>query len=221
MYSAGMAESTDVDQMVSNVTMVENTRSSMQRTIELNYNLLRFQLGVSPETPIILSETLESLTSEINIEALLSQQFDHKQNIDYMLIEGQEQMSSLALKSQKASVLPTLSGFYSYGVNGMGDKIKTQQWFRNSMTGLQLSIPIFASGQRYSQIKKAQINLNKATTTKDMVTEQLLLQEKQLRYNLVNANLQYKSQKDNVEVSKEYMPAWRINTNREWLQALN
>ncbi len=45
MYSAGMAESTDVDQMVSNVTMVENTRSTMQRSIELNYNLLRFQLG--------------------------------------------------------------------------------------------------------------------------------------------------------------------------------
>jgi outer membrane protein TolC len=34
-----------------------------------------------------------------------------------------------------------------------------------------------------------------------MVTDQLLLQEKQLRYNLVNANLQYKSQKDNVDVS--------------------
>lgn len=202
MYAAGMAESTDVDQMVSNVTMVENSRSSMQQAIELNYNLLRFQLGVTPETRITLSETLESLTSQINFEALLSQQFDHKQNIDYMLIEGQEQMSSLALKSQKASVLPTLSGFYTYGVNGMGDKIKTQQWFQNSMTGLQLSIPIFASGQRYSQIKRAQINLNKATTTKDMVTEQLLLQEKQLRYNLVNANLQYKSQKDNVEVSK-------------------
>ena len=202
MYAAGMAESTDVDQMLSNVTMVENSRSSMQQAIELNYNLLRFQLGVTPETRITLSETLESLTSQINLEALLSQQFDHKQNIDYMLVEGQERMSSLALKSQKASVLPTLSGFYSYGVNGMGDKIKTQQWFRNSMTGLQLSIPIFASGQRYSQIKRAQINLNKATTTKDMVSEQLLLQEKQLRYNLVNANLQYKSQKDNVEVSK-------------------
>ena len=202
MYAAGMAESTDVDQMLSNVTMVENSRSSMQQAIELNYNLLRFQLGVTPETRITLSETLESLTSQINLEALLSQQFDHKQNIDYMLVEGQERMSSLALKSQKASVLPTLSGFYSYGVNGMGDKIKTQQWFRNSMTGLQLSIPIFASGQRYSQVKRAQINLNKAATTKDMVSEQLLLQEKQLRYNLVNANLQYKSQKDNVEVSK-------------------
>lgn len=202
MYSAGMAESTDVDQMVSNVTMVENSKSSLQRSIELNYNLLRFQLGVSAETQLILTETLESLTSNINIDALLTQPFDHKQNINYMLIEGQEKITSLTLKSQKASVLPTLSGFYSYGVNGMGDKISTQQWFRNSMTGLQLSIPIFGSGQRYSQIKKAQINLNRAITTKDMITEQLLLQEKQLRYNLVNANLQYKSQKDNVEVSK-------------------
>jgi outer membrane protein TolC len=202
MYSAGMAESTDVDQMVSNVSMVENTRSSLQRSIELNYNLLRFQLGVAPDTRITLTETLNDFTSAIDITTLLSQQFDQKQNLNYILIEGQEKMSSLALKSQKASVLPTLSGFYSYGVNGMGDKIKTQQWFQNSMTGLQLSIPIFASGQRYSQIKKAQINFEKARTTKEMVTEQLLLQEKQLRYNLVNANLQYKNQKDNVDVSK-------------------
>ena len=174
----------------------------MQRTIELNYNLLRFQLGVTPETNIIITETLESLTSMINVDALMSQEFDHRQNVNYQLIEGQEQMSSLMLKTQKASVLPTLSGFYSYGTNGMGDKIGDLRWFSNSMTGLQLNIPIFASGQRYSKIRKAQINLDKARTTKDMVTEQLLLQEKQLRYNLVNANMQYISQRDNVEVSK-------------------
>ena len=202
MFSAGMAEQTDVDQMVSNVTMVENSRSSLQRTIELNYNLLRFQLGVTADTKITLKETLESLTREINVEALLSQQFDHTKNVNYRLIEGQEQMSSLALKTEKATVLPSLAGFYNYGINGMGEKISNQQWFRNSVTGLQLSIPIFASGQRYIKIKKAQINLEKATTTKDMVTDQLKLQEKQLRFNLVNANLQYNSQKDNVEVSK-------------------
>jgi len=202
MYSAGMAESTDVDQMVLNVTMVENSRSSLQRTIELNYNLLRFQLGVPAGTRIELTETLETLTAEINVEALLSQDFDISKNVDYRLIEGQELMSSLALKTQKASVLPTLAGFYTQGTNGMGDKISEQRWFQNSMTGLQLSLPIFASGQRYAKIKKAQINLNNMRNTKAMVTDQLLLQEKQLRYNLVNANLQYNSQKDNVEVSK-------------------
>jgi outer membrane protein len=202
MYSAGMAEATDVDQMISNVTQVENARSSMLRTIELNYNLLRFQLGVTPETNIIITETLESLTAMINVDALMAQAFDHRQNINYQLIEGQEKMSALNLKTQKASLLPTLAGFYSYGTNGMGDKIGDLTWFPNSVTGLSLSVPIFASGQRYSKIKKAQIYLDKARTTKEMVTDQLLLQEKQLRYNLVNANMQYKSQKDNVEVSK-------------------
>ncbi|NMC36756.1 MAG: TolC family protein [Bacteroidales bacterium] len=202
MYAAGMAESTDVDQMQSNVTMVENNRSSLLRTIELNYNLLRFQLGVSADTRIILTETLSSLTEAINVETLMSQDFDHTQNVNYRLVEGQELMSSLALKTQKASVLPTLAGFYNYGTSGMGDKLSELRWFPNSMTGLQLSVPIFASGERYSKIQKAKYNLQKARTTREMVEEQLLIQEKQLRYNLVNANLQYQSQKENVEVAK-------------------
>lgn len=202
MYSAGMAEMTDVDQMVSNLTMVENSRSALQRAIELNYNLLRFQLGVNAEAKITLTESLESLTNEINIEALLSQGFDHTKNIGYRLMEGQEMMSSLNLKAQKSAVLPTLAGFYNFGTNGMGDKVSELAWFQNSMAGVQLSVPIFAGGQRYSRIRKAQYTLEKAKITKDMVTEQLLIQEKQLRYNLVNANLQYKSQKENVEVSK-------------------
>jgi outer membrane protein TolC len=106
------------------------------------------------------------------------------------------------LKTQKAILLPSLAGFYNYGTNGMGDKLGELQWFPNSMVGMQATFPIFGSGQKYASIKKAKINLEKARTTNDLVTDQLLLQEKQYRYNLVNANMQYKSQKDNVDVSK-------------------
>jgi outer membrane protein TolC len=202
MFAAGMAEQTDVDQMTSNVTMVENSRISLERTIEINYNMLRFQLGVPADTQIRLTETLDILTTKIDVESLMNQKFEISNNINYRLIEGQEQMSALMVKTQKAIVLPTLAGFYNYGTNGMGDELGELQWFPNSMTGLQLSLPIFGSGQKYASIKKAKINLERARTTKELVTDQLLLQEKQYRYNLVNANLQYKSQKDNVDVSK-------------------
>jgi outer membrane protein TolC len=84
----------------------------------------------------------------------------------------------------------------------MGDKMSEMNWYNSSLVGLQVSVPIIASGQRYINIKRAQIDLEKARNTKDMISDQLKLEEKQLRYNLVNANLQYKSQKDNVEVSK-------------------
>lgn len=209
MYSAGMAEATDVDQMATNVSMVDNSRSSLQRNIELNYNLLRFQLGIPVETMIILTETLETITEKINVEALLSQEFDYRQNVTYRLTEVSEKMSLLSLRTQKASVLPTLAGFYNYGTSGMGDKISDLRWFQNSMTGLQVSVPIFASGQRYSKIRKAQINLEKAKTTREMVEKQLLIQEKQLRYNLVNANLQYQNQKQNVDVSQRIFNSMR------------
>jgi outer membrane protein TolC len=122
-------------------------------------------------------------------------------NFDW-LIEGQERMSALNLKSQKALVLPTLTGVITTSRTGMGDKIPEIAWYNSSLYMFQLSVPIFGSGQRYAKIRKAQINLEKAANTKEIVTDQLRMQEKQLRYNLVNANIQYKSQRDNVDVSK-------------------
>jgi len=202
MFNVGMAESTDVDQMVSNVNMVKNSRSSLGRTIELNYNMLRFQLGVPSDTRIRLTGTLEDFTKEINVEALLSQEFDYTNNLNYKLVEGQEQLSALSLKAQKAQVLPTLAGVISTTKTGMGDEVSKINWYNSSLVALQMSIPIIASGQRYAAIKKAKFNLEKAKNTKEMVSDQLKIQEKQLRYNLVNANLQYKSQKENVEVSQ-------------------
>jgi outer membrane protein len=202
MLAAGMAEATDVDQMVSNVSMMENTKSSMERTLELNYNMLRFQLGVTAETKLILTESLESIVANTDVAKLMGMDFAIQENVNYKLLEGQVQMSELSLKMQKASTLPTLSTFYTYSKSGMGDKLGDLEWFPNSMLGFQLSVPIFASGERYTKIKKAQVNLEKARTGQQMMSEQLLLQEKQLRYNLVNAREQYNLQKSNIEVSK-------------------
>jgi outer membrane protein TolC len=202
MYNSGLAEATDVDQVASNVTMMENSFSNLQNTIEMNYNLLRFQLGVKFDTKVTLTETIEDLVKDINVEALLTQNFNPATNIQYDLVEKQEKLSALDLKAQKAMALPLLSGIYSTSTSGMGMKMSDLKWYPSSYLGLNLSVPIFASGQRYSSIQKAKINLEKARNSKEMVSDQLQMQDRQLRYNLENANIQYKSQKDNVAVSK-------------------
>ena len=202
MYNSGLAEATDVDQMASNVTMMENSFSNLQNTIEMNYNLLRFQLGVKSDTRIILSETIDDLVKDINVEALLAQNFNPATNIQYNLVDKQEKLSALDLKAQKAMALPSLSGIYLTSTSGMAMKMSDLKWYPSSYLGLNLSVPIFASGQRYSNIQKAKINLEKARNTKEMVSDQLQMQDQRLRYNLENANIQYKSQKANVDVSK-------------------
>ena len=201
MEKVGMAESTDVDQMLSNVRNLETSIKSMERNLELSYNMMRFQLGVDMDTELNLSTGLDQLLEDTDVLSLIGSNFNYRENIDYKLTESREKMQELALKNEKASILPSFSAFYSWNKSGMGDKLNDQQWFPNSLLGFQVSVPIFASGQRYSKIKKAQINLEKARNNSNMVSDQLLLQEKQLRYNLINARDQYQRQKENVEVS--------------------
>ncbi len=201
MEQVGMAEKTDVDQMLTNVRGLETNIRAMQRNLEFSYNMLRFQLGLDMDTEIKLSTDLDKLLAEADIETLIDSDFNYRDHIDFRLVESREKMQELTVKDAKAGMLPTLSAFYAWNKNGMGDKLNDQQWFPNSMLGFQVSVPIFASGQRYSKLKKAQINLEKERNNRDMVSDQLRLQEKQLRFNLVNARDQYNTQKENVEVS--------------------
>jgi len=221
MYSVGMAEATDVDQMQSSVTTLKNTRASMERSIEVNYNMLRFLLGVDRETEIILSEALDDILAKVRIESVLDDSFSLEENINYQLVEDQVRLSELSLKGVKASVLPSLGAAYAYSRAGRGDEIGALSFANGSYVALQLRVPIFASGLRHTSIQKAKINLDKANNTKMMVSDQLLIQEKQLRYNLVSANEQYVSQKENIEIAERVLKSYENKYNQGMASSLD
>jgi len=90
MYSVGMAEVTDVDQMAVQVTYLKNSANSAERQIELAYNLLRLQLGVDAESVLILTDNLDGILLRIDFESTLAEQFDLKENIDYRMMNTQQ-----------------------------------------------------------------------------------------------------------------------------------
>lgn len=220
MYSVGMAEATDVDQIQANLSTLNNTKASMQRNQELTTNMLRFILGVERTTGIVLTETLDQVTAQVNVEALLAEDFDLNENINYQLIESQYQMSELALKGAKAAVLPSLAASIYYNQNGMGDELNDMDFYPNSVLGFQLQVPILASGLRSTRIKRAKIDLDKAENTRAMVSDQLLLQEKQLRYNLISSNEQYRSQKENADVAARILQSFENKYNQGMASSL-
>jgi len=221
MYSVGMAEATDVDQMQSSVSILRNTKASMKRSIEVNYNMLRFLLGVDRETEIILSEVLEDVLAKVRIESVLDNPFSLEENINYQMVEDQVKLSELSLKGAKASALPSLGAAWSYSRAGRGDELEALLFANASYVALQLRVPIFASGLRHTSIQKAKINLDKANNTRMMVSDQLLIQEKQLRYNLVSANEQYVSQKENVEIAERVLDSFENKYNQGMASSLD
>jgi len=202
MQQVGMVEDINVDQISVSVSMLENSYKSLERNLEISYNMLRFQLGLEPDAQIVLTTSLDKILDELNSDELLLADFYTDQNIDYKMMLTQEQLAENQVLSAKAEVLPTLSGFYQYGKSGMDDAFKIGDWFDYEMVGVQLNIPVFAGTGRYTRISKAKIELEKARNTTQMVSDQLALTEKQLKYNLKNALDQYNSQKANVEVAE-------------------
>lgn len=229
MYSVGMAEITDVDQMAVQVSLLENASKSAQRQVEMAYNLLRIQLGVGAETKIILTETLDEIMTNVDLVTTMATPLELNDNIDFRMMNTQQLLSKKQIDLQRMNCLPMITGFYS----------NTQKVLKPdfdmtppNIIGLQMSVPIFSSGMRKARIDQAKINYETTLNNKALLTDQLLIQEKQLRYNLNTAIEQYESQQENVEVSKRVYNNLNLKyqqglvssldlttANNNWLQA--
>lgn len=209
MYSLGMVQATDVDQMDITISNLQNAKHSLERNYQLTLNLLRFNLGLDTAQTIELTTNLEDLIQEQQIVQLLTNSFVVENNTDYQILKTQEQMAKLAVDKEKADVLPTIAGFYNYTKTGQGNQMSDLSWFPSKVLGLSMTIPIFAGTQNYTQYTKARIQYEKAKYQSETVAEQLLIQEKQLRYTLKNAYENYLLQKKNIDVAK------RVYTNIE------
>ncbi|NLA25074.1 MAG: TolC family protein [Bacteroidales bacterium] len=199
MVAAGVAEQVDLDQIELAVMMLENTKSQMQRAIQMSFNLLRFQLGVSADTEIILTESLDGIIEKINFEALAGDSFVLDNNPSYKLLQAQEEITERMLSLEKWSYAPVLAGYYSYN-----EKILTTDFDMTPkhVAGLNMSIPIFSSGMRHAKVQQKKIELEKIKNSRLMVQDQLLMQEKQFRFDLLSAIEQYELQKRSIDVAQ-------------------
>ncbi|MCD6333678.1 MAG: TolC family protein [Bacteroidales bacterium] len=213
LANAGVIEKTDVKKLSVMVASIDNALKSTERQLELGYNVLRLQLGLKPDQAIILSTDLSAIQKKYIQSAFLTNNFNIKNNPDYQLALLQNQMAEKQISLKKAGYLPTLVATYSYT-----KKIKKPHFdiTPENMVGVTLSIPILSGGQRLAEVKQAKINYDIARNTEALLTDQLTMTEKQLRYNYNNLLEQFESQKMNVEVAKDVL----TNMNRKYKQGL-
>jgi outer membrane protein len=198
MVSVGMAEKLDIDQFEVQLSTLDNALKSAERQKELSYNLLRYQLGVSADTPLELTDSIGYFLDNFDFSGILDQSFHLDNNLDYQFILSQERLSEKQVGMQKMNYLPSLTSYYQYTNKIMKPEFDLSP---KNVIGLNLSVPILSSGMRNSQLNQAKIQLETTLNNKSLLEDQLALQERQLRYNLANAIDQYLNRKKNVDVS--------------------
>ena len=198
MVSVGVAEKLDLDQFEVQMSILENALKSAERQQELAYNLLRFQLGVPAGTPIELTDSLNYFLDKFDFTGMTNPTFNISNNLDYQVMQQQERLSFKQVDLQKTNYLPVINSYYQYTSKIMKSDFDLTP---KNVIGLSLSLPLFSSGMRNSQVNQARIQYETVKNNKLLLEDQLLLQERQLRFNLDNAIDQYLNRKNNVDVT--------------------
>lgn len=207
MYEAGMAEEIDVDQFSVNVNQLENTRRSMERNVKMNYNMLRFTLGLPADTEITLTDDLDDLFREEEVTDVLLKEFNKSGNINYQILNSQADISKKMWDLEKWNYGPTLSGYYNYNF-----KLKTTGFDMTPehLAGFSFNLPLFSSGMRSAKMSQARIDYEIAERHAEILGDQLELQNSQLKYDLQSSLDNYYTQKENVEVAERVLESYRM-----------
>ncbi|MFP3859835.1 MAG: TolC family protein [Bacteroidales bacterium] len=207
MHENGFAEETDVDQIQINVTSLENNLKSTERQMESLKNLLKVQMGIDLNVPVELTQSLDYIIAEENLEPTYGNEFNPRENVNYQLTQTEVELSELDLKREKSNYLPSISAFYSYSQDAMRDEFNVfdfdEPWYESSVLGFQLNIPIFSSFERRSKVQQAELNLEKSKNKLENTRKTMKNNFIQARNNYLTALESHESNEKNKELAKK------------------
>jgi outer membrane protein TolC len=199
---AGVAEQTTADQIKVQVASMRSAINSTNRSLEMIYNALALQLATGADVKLVLTDELDNVLNVDEALNLLASDFNLSSNYGYQLAEQNVKMAKQNVIMAGMAYVPTLSAFYQYTAPNKYFSGEAAMEQSMGVVGMQLSIPLWSSGKRASAITEKKLARQAAENSLADARDGLMVQHKQLRYNLSTAYEDFDTQKLNIYVSQ-------------------
>jgi len=207
MYKNGLVEETDVEQMQITLSNLKNQLDYLQQMKTVAYEMLNFTMGRPVDAVLELSDDIEKLKTDHMQLDLLQKPFEADRNIDFRMAKNQEKAKKLQVKYEKTKALPTIAAFVNYGKNAYNNDFKffdtTQNWYEQSLFGLNINIPIFSSFSRSARLKQAKLSYDNAQIEVKEKAKELKLKYDKARHEYEHSFKNYDIAKDNLNLSEK------------------
>jgi outer membrane protein TolC len=207
MVKAGVADDISYDQLQVTVMTLENSLSSLKRQESIAKYLLKIQMGLDIDNKIILTDSLNYFTNDLDVNQEISYKFTPENQPDYMLAKVQEDLQRQNVNLHKVAFLPTISAFYNNQSNLVEDKFEvfnsSSKWLPSSMVGVSIKLPLFTSGSRLAKLSQARVDYKKAQNTREKVSQSLRMAVIQAQKDLLTANETLIKDKLNRKLTKK------------------
>lgn len=167
LFKNGFAEHLDIDKTQVTLNNLSTTSTQIERLIEIGYASLKFSLAINQADTLELSDSLS--IDLVKKDLLELSNFNYNDRKEIQLLNVVKDLQGLDLKRNKLAYIPTVATYFSYSRNALGQKFNlfnfSDQWFKTSLWGINLNVPIFDGGQKAQRIKQANLNLQKTNNT--------------------------------------------------------
>lgn len=205
-FKNGLTEEENVEQLQITLTQLKSSLSNAQKRSEIALNLLKISMGIDINNDVTLTEKLDDLALKNVDLAVLSEEFNSQNSIDYKIQQNNEESKRLLLKLERYRALPTIGAQLNYGANTFSnefDIISTQQkWYNYSNFGVNVSLPIFSSFRDRARTQQAKIAFEQAKTQLTETEQRLKLQFQQAKTDYEYSIEQYSASKSNLKLAE-------------------
>lgn len=198
----GIAEQTTADQIQVRVNTLKNNINANKRSTQLAINALKVLLNVPVETELTLTSKLDDMLSVEAILQLLGKEFVLENNLSYQTLAKNVELAKTNVHMAGWAYGPTIAVGYQYSEKSYFGKSEGLNMTPPNALSVSVSMPLWSSGKRAAGVVEKKIALEEARNTFAETTDNLGIQNEQLRYNVQNGYETYLTEKDNMDVTQ-------------------
>ncbi len=214
ILEAGLTDPINVDQLQLAVANMKTNINNLERQYQLTSDMLKFQIGMEMDQSLRLTDTLEALFGQVNLELAADVPFDPESHITYLAMLSQQNFSHMVMRREQSTYLPTITATFTRQENAMREEFNFLQgenpWFPTTIFAVNMEIPIFSSGLRSSRVKQARIEWEKAQWATWQMSQSLIMQIKEARASFKTALETYEDEKENLALAERILERTQI-----------
>lgn len=167
LFKNGFAEKLDIDRTTVNLNNLMSGKAQIDNLIYVGYASLKFSMGLNQSDTLVLKDTLSA--DFVKRDILDTSGFKYEDRNEVKILNTLKELQGLDVKRYKLQYFPTLSGFWNFTEQAQRRQFNffdfSQPWFRASVVGINLSVPIFDGLQRPNRVRQAKLTLEKTENT--------------------------------------------------------
>ena len=210
LFKNGFVEKIDVDRLTVLNNNLETERENVVRLLALNVNLLKFQMGMTIQSQLMLKDSIASL--QIDQTLIASDTSAYQNRVEYSMLQTQKKLNELDLKRYKSQFLPSLSAFGSTSKSFQSNDFSNlfDRSFPTSVVGLRLSVPLISGGIKLYQVRNARLEILKTENDLINLRNGINLEVEQAQTTYLNGLKSLDNQKRNMELAREVLRVTKI-----------